>query len=155
LYLYLRQPEDAVRACQQTLAIDPQSLEAQGCLERAYAERRLFDAALQAARATIPPPSAPLTPTARTHPAADLQRIWRWRLEQLERASQSRWINPYTLAVHYALTGATSKAMDALEDAYAKRIGMMVFLARDPAMDPVRRDPRFERLLRKINGTTS
>jgi Tfp pilus assembly protein PilF len=150
LHLFVRQPEQAARACQHTLAIDHHSLEAQACLERSYAQRQLFEAALQAARATLPvtedvPPGAP--------GAAGLREIWTLRLRQLERAAETRWINPYTIAVHHALTGAPDRALAALEDAYRQRVGMLVFLARDPAMDSLRGNPHFDALVRRISAT--
>ncbi len=55
LYLQLRRPIDAQRACEQTLAVDATALEPQACLERAYTQRGLWDAALTAARLTSPP----------------------------------------------------------------------------------------------------
>ncbi len=153
LHLHLRQPEEAARACHQTLAVDGESLEAQACLERAYVARRLYDAALHAARTATPPGAARASgtsPVSASDSVAELQRLWRWRVERLEQAARTRWVSPYTLAVHYVLIGETGKALDALETAYASRAGMMVFLARDPAMDALRREPRFATLLARI-----
>jgi TolB-like protein/DNA-binding winged helix-turn-helix (wHTH) protein/tetratricopeptide (TPR) repeat protein len=151
LYLHARRPEDAVRACQHTLAIDARALEAQACLERAYTQQQLFDAALQAARATLRPSDDIASSTSG---AEALREIWTGRLRQLERASASRWVSPYILAVHYALTHDTARALDALDQAYASRVGMMAFVAHDPAMDSLRSHPRFIALLQKINGTS-
>jgi DNA-binding winged helix-turn-helix (wHTH) protein/TolB-like protein len=152
LHLQLRQPEEAARACHQTLAIDSESLEAQACLERAYVARRLYDAALHAARTATPAATTAPAASGRTSAdaTAELQRLWKWRVQRLEQASRSRWVSPYTLATHYVLIGETHKAIDALETAYAARAGMLVFLARDPAMDPLRQEPRFAALLAKI-----
>jgi tetratricopeptide (TPR) repeat protein len=154
LYLHVRRPAEAARACEHTLALDMRSLEAQACLERAYAGRELFDAALDAARATLRDPeraSLPADGTAENQ----LRQIWAWRRDQIARATQTRWINPYTLAVHHALTGQREQALDALDAAFAARVGMLVFLARDPVMDPLRGEPRFEALLRKITAPSS
>ncbi len=153
LYLHLRQPADAARACQHTLAIQPASLEAQACLERAYAERGLDEAALTAARATLPPTADSVPPSATGRPSEALQALWRWRLERLEEASRTRWINPYTVAVHHVLVGNRDRAIDQLEVALAQRVGMMVFLDRDPAVDPLRSDPRFQALVKQVGET--
>jgi tetratricopeptide (TPR) repeat protein len=152
LHLFVRQPENAARACEHTLAIDPRSLEAQACLERAYAQQQQFDAALHAARATL----SGREDTPPIGQGADgLREIWQWRLRQLERAAETRWINPYTLAVHYALVGDSERAIAALERAYDARVGMLTFLARDPAMDSLRGLPRFDALLTRISRTSS
>jgi TolB-like protein/DNA-binding winged helix-turn-helix (wHTH) protein/Tfp pilus assembly protein PilF len=151
LHLQLRQPADAARACEHTLAMDGSSLEAQACLERAYAGRQLYDAALAAAR-TATPPDATFSGARHSTTAADtLRQLWRWRLDRLQHASESRWINPYTLAVQYALVGDTARALDALESAYDERVGMLVFLKRDPAFDTLRQEPRFDELIRRVS----
>jgi DNA-binding winged helix-turn-helix (wHTH) protein/TolB-like protein/Tfp pilus assembly protein PilF len=143
LYLQLRRPIDAQRACEQTLAVDATALEPQACLERAYTQRGLWDAALTAARLTSPPDAWPtIAPAGRAADAA-MRALWQWRLERLEQAARTRWISPYTLAVQQVLVGNTSAALDALERAVADRAGMLVFLDRDPALDPLRGDPRF------------
>src|SRR5262249_30266204 len=78
LFLHLRRPEDAARACQRTLAMQPGALEPQACLERSYADRGLYDAALQAALAGTSK-SAPGFPDLTGQRAADaLRSIWRW-----------------------------------------------------------------------------
>ena len=152
LFLHVRQPEAAARACRQTLAIDAAALEAQACLERAYAQQQLFDAALQAARATLPTSEEGLA-VGNGRGLDGLRQIWRWRLQQVERAAATRWISPYTLATLYVLTDDRDRALAALQDSHAKRVGMMVFLARDPLMDPLRADPRFEALTRRVAET--
>jgi tetratricopeptide (TPR) repeat protein len=150
LYLHLRRPLDAARACQRTLAIQPGALEPQACLERSYADRGLFDAALQAAVAGAPK-SAPDFPDLAGQRSADaLKTIWRWRLARLDEAAKTRWISPYGLAVQRALAGERERAIDALEAAFAQRLGVMAFLATDPSVDPLRGDPRFQRLLTQI-----
>lgn len=150
LYLHLRQPADAARACQHTLAIQPTSLEAQACLERAYAQRGLDDAAFEAARATMPPGSGFVSPPDTGRSSDALRALWRWRLERLEEAARTRWINPYTLAVHYVLLGDRGHAIDHLETALTQKVGMMVFLDRDPALDPLRSDARFQALVTRL-----
>jgi TolB-like protein/DNA-binding winged helix-turn-helix (wHTH) protein len=152
LYLHVRQPDAAARACQQTLAIDAGALEAQACLERAYTQQRLFDSALLAARATLP--ASADRPATSTGGLDGLHDIWRWRLQQTERAAATRWISPYSLATLHVLLGDRDRALAALEEAHAKRVGMMVFLARDPLMDPLRDDPRFVALTRRVAETS-
>ena len=43
------------------------------------------------------------------------------------------------------------KAMIELERAFAVREVLMYYLKVDPAMDPIRSDPRFKALLKKMN----
>jgi TolB-like protein/DNA-binding winged helix-turn-helix (wHTH) protein/Flp pilus assembly protein TadD len=153
LYLFLKRPADAARACQHTLAIQPEALEAQACLERAYALPGLFDAALQAARAGLPPSAASDAPQTTGMPAEQaLHAIWRRRASRLEEAARSRWISPYTLAVQHVLVGDRARALDELRQSVDQRIGMMAFLEHDPAFDPLRTDPAFQALVSAVQG---
>lgn len=153
LYLQLREPAEAARACEHTLAIGPASLDAQACLERAYAQRGSFEAALEAAKATMPPASGFRVIDGSAEAA--LQSIWRWRLDQLEEAAQIRWISPYTRAGLRAALGSSEKAIQDLESAYDEHDGMMVLLDRDPLMDGLRLDPRVQALIKRVNQQRS
>ena len=148
LRLFLRQPEQAARACEHTLALDHSSLEAPACLERAYTQQSRFESAIHAARMTLPGEDAPQVRAGED----GLRDIWSWRLRRLERAADTRWVSPYTLAVHHALVGERDRAIAALDEAVRQRVGVLVFLARDPAFDALRDDARFADLLKRVSG---
>lgn len=147
LYLQLNRPADAERACQHTLAIHPQALEPQACLERAYAARGLWEPALQAARSTVPADVFRHAGSAGGPAETRLRALWQWRLERLEDAARARWISPYTLAVQHALVGQADRALAQLARAREEQVGMLLFLSRDPALEGLRADPRFTALL--------
>lgn len=148
LFLHLRQPTEATRACQHTLAIQPESLEAQACLERAFLQRGLYDEALGAAQASLPKDAELIAATDGGDSRDRMQAIWRWRLEKMQEAS--RWVSPYALAQQLVMLGETERAMEQLEEAYAQRVAMMVFLKTDPIVDTLRSNPRFDALLQKV-----
>ena len=50
----------------------------------------------------------------------------------------------------YAHLGEHDTALDYLEKAYEERVGYMLMIGRDPALDVLRGLPRFERLAQKI-----
>ncbi len=54
------------------------------------------------------------------------------------------------LAVAYAWLGDKDKAFNLLEEAYAERDARMTYLKSEPSLDPLRDDPRFTDLLRRI-----
>ncbi len=56
----------------------------------------------------------------------------------------------YTIAFHSALIGETDEAMTWLERAYEERDPLLLIAKTDPRMDPLRSDPRFQDLLRRI-----
>jgi len=55
----------------------------------------------------------------------------------------------YVAAVHVAL-GDKARALEQLERAYQQRLGRLTFLAVEPMFDPIRSDPRFQELCRRI-----
>ena len=153
LYLHLRQPTEAARACQHTLAIQPDALEPQACLERAYIQRGLYDEALRAAESSLPN-DAHLLVESTAVAASRVQAVWRWRLARMQQAESERWISPYSIAVHLAFVGDLNGAMTQLEQAYAARAGTMVFVKTDPALDSLRSHPHFEALADKIRESS-
>lgn len=56
----------------------------------------------------------------------------------------------YVAASRLASIGETEKALDALEQAVAEREGFVPLINVDPRLDPLRDEPRFKELLRKV-----
>jgi hypothetical protein len=54
------------------------------------------------------------------------------------------------MATGYAALGEFEKAFEALERAYQTRSGGLIYLNVDPAYAPLRGDPRFADLVRRI-----
>jgi hypothetical protein len=54
------------------------------------------------------------------------------------------------MAMGYAALGDIGKAFDALERAYQTRSGGLIYLNVDPAYAPLRGDPRFADLVKRI-----
>jgi len=57
----------------------------------------------------------------------------------------------YGLAQVYAATGDKDRAITLLEKAYQERSTRINYLKVDPALDPLRQEPRFKQLMRKMN----
>ena len=71
-------------------------------------------------------------------------------LEQLTAASKER----YTPAMHFALVhvglGESDQALTWLEKSYEERVNRLAYLGLEAFWDPLRSDPRFADLLRRI-----
>jgi TolB-like protein/DNA-binding winged helix-turn-helix (wHTH) protein len=155
LHLHLRQPTEAARACRQTLAIDPESTDAQACLERAFEQRGLFDEAWRAARASLPPDADIVMPTgAGADARQNVRAVWQWRLMRLQNRARAGWANPYGLASLQLMLGDTASAWPNLEAAFRERVGMLAFLHTDPVLDPLRSDPRFDALAARVEAAS-
>jgi tetratricopeptide (TPR) repeat protein len=71
-------------------------------------------------------------------------------LNELNERSKREYISPGSVAAAYAALGENDRALDLLDEAYAERDYNMVRLKVSPAYDPLRSDPRFAALLKKI-----
>ena len=65
-------------------------------------------------------------------------------------AQEGRYVSHYALAVIHAGLGDKEGALTELDSAYAERTWAMFLLKMEPAFDGLRRDPRFERLVKKV-----
>lgn len=74
---------------------------------------------------------------------------WRGTLIELEKEDGLRF-NSYRRAAMNAQIGDRDKAFEFLENAYASRLWEMAFLQVDPAFDPVRDDPRYTDLVKRL-----
>ena len=79
------------------------------------------------------------------------QRPARSLLEQLGALRRTKYVSAYDIAVIHAALGETQDALASLEAGYEERTHWMTLLAVDPRLDPVRREPRFEALLERMN----
>jgi TolB-like protein len=84
--------------------------------------------------------------------AGGSQGYWKQLLEftQLPVNPPEAYNSPFGTAILYAQLGEKSKALDSLEKAYEQRSLSMTELAIEPSFDPIRSDPRFQTLLRRV-----
>lgn len=71
-------------------------------------------------------------------------------LEELTKLEQHRYIPALYFAGIYLSLGEHDTAMAALEKAYEQKTDRLIYLGVDPIADPLRNDPRFSNLLRRI-----
>jgi len=76
-------------------------------------------------------------------------------IAKLERDVDSEGIGRYEIALVYAGLGRKQDAFKWLEDAYQVHDVGLVYLKVDPCLDPLRSDPRFSELLRRVGLGTS
>ncbi len=71
-------------------------------------------------------------------------------LEDLRATSQRRYVSAFLVAGVYVGLGEKDKAFELLEKAYEERSGRLIYLGVEPAFDPLRSDPRFQNLVRRM-----
>lgn len=74
----------------------------------------------------------------------------RFALEQLERISRSQVVDPVSFAMAYIGMDDKEKALAWLQRAYQWHSGALTALKVDPTYDPLRSDPRFQALVRRV-----
>jgi TolB-like protein/DNA-binding winged helix-turn-helix (wHTH) protein/Tfp pilus assembly protein PilF len=156
-------PDEAIAAMRRLLDLEPGFTAARDCLERALARRGSDAESLAVAREGLrragasPAEVAALAAGAASDPAAARRRIASWRLARLTRlaratsaASGGAYLSPYTVAVLEVDAGDPEAAIAALQRAVAARDPMVVMLATDPELTPIRGDRRVAALLRQL-----
>jgi tetratricopeptide (TPR) repeat protein len=71
-------------------------------------------------------------------------------LGQLEALSKRKYVPPFFIAAIYIGLGEKDQAFEWLEKAYQERHPHQVNLKVQPVFDPIRSDPRYADLLRKV-----
>jgi adenylate cyclase len=70
--------------------------------------------------------------------------------ETLAARSKTTYVSPWQIGTLYIRAGMKDEAIDWLERAYLARDQNMPYLGVDPIFDPLRDDPRYQGLLRKM-----
>lgn len=68
-------------------------------------------------------------------------------LSEMRSMSEHEYVSPYDLAIIYAGLGEKDKALEQLNQAFESRSGWIIHIQVDPFLDPLRDDPRFQRLI--------
>jgi tetratricopeptide (TPR) repeat protein len=72
-------------------------------------------------------------------------------LGELKGMSPGGEVAPFNLALVYLGLGDRTRALDYLEQAYAANSQQLVWLKVDPTYDPLRSEPRFIALMKRLN----
>jgi len=64
--------------------------------------------------------------------------------------AQQRYVSPTDVAKLHLARGEYDLAFEAIEQARAERRGWLAYLRVEPLLDPVRGDPRYARLLQRM-----
>jgi tetratricopeptide (TPR) repeat protein len=153
-HYYAGSYDEALRECRRTIALDSAYFETYGCLGLTLAAvgrqheaigafqeaDRLTGGELPLARAFL---SYALGIAGKAGEARDV-------LDGVYAASEHRYIPPAYLAVGEIGLGNSERAFAALEDAFAAKDGTLLYLRILPVFDPLRNDPRFEALCRRV-----
>jgi TolB-like protein/Tfp pilus assembly protein PilF len=83
--------------------------------------------------------------------AGGIRGFWRKRLDYLKAEAKGGMVSPLTLASFCVHVGEKEQTLGWLEKAYHERIAGLVWVKVDRVWDPLRSDPRFQDILRRMN----
>jgi len=146
---YARQYDRAIAQFRSVLDMDPHFGRAETIIP-AYVEEGRFAEALEEIKRRLPPDDCPWTCATKAYVYG------RWgQTAQAEKelAQMKRTISDPDSAfflLPYIATGRNDQAIAVLQKAYGERSNFVVNVKVEPAFDPLRSDPRFQNLLRRI-----
>lgn len=153
VFYFGRQYDKAIERCRAALELDPNSAGGFDCLGNAYLAKGAYEQAIDACqKATRLSENAParVVGLGEAYALAGKKAEANEVLRQLREHPTLAYLSPVFLARLYLVTGNTTQALAQLEQAFSSRDQYIVWLKVERAFDPLRIDPRFHDLLRRV-----
>ncbi|MCI0721610.1 MAG: tetratricopeptide repeat protein [Acidobacteria bacterium] len=148
-----RQYDQAIEQSRRTLEIDPNYHGAHWVLGQAYEQKGKHDEAIAELRQAVVVGNNPGYKAHLAHAYAVAGRKGEARklLAELGAGPEPLYVPPTHLAEVYVGLGDKEEAFARLEQAYQVRDSQLTLIRTLPQFDPLRSDPRFQDLLRRMN----
>ena len=153
LYYHARRSAEALVHLRQAVALQPTAEESHRVLGLALIQDGQFDAAADALREALSlGPNSAYTKAGLAYLAAVTGRVEEAKrmLSELEELATEGYVSPVAFATIHVALGNTDRAFASIEQAYQERRGWLVYLNVEPILDPLRPDPRFADLVRRM-----
>ena len=150
---FARQYDQAIEACRKTLEMDPAFASARLDLGLAYLQKSMFSEALCELRQAFTlsgERSIALAVLAYASAVAGERATALKMLDQLDERARRHDVSPLHAAYVHVGLAHVDEAFRLMERAYQERAGLFVFLNVEPIFDPLRSDPRFADLVRRL-----
>ena len=150
---FARRYDEAIEQCRKTLELEPGMPNAYRWLAKSYEQKGLYDQAVEAWLKTAP--FTVLGPEAaaslrEAYAASGWKGFWRKSLDLRKGRTNQTNTDLYTIAENYARLGDRDQAFASLEKAYQQGPHSLIWLNCDPFWDPLRSDPRYTDLVRRM-----
>jgi TolB-like protein/DNA-binding winged helix-turn-helix (wHTH) protein len=145
--------DEAIEQYRKTLEMDPNFVKTLGHLGDAYEQKGMHAEAvaewlkMRIISGESPQRIARLTEAFRLSGVSD---YWQEELNLTKQDLRHGFVDPVAVASTYVHLGDKSAALGWLERGFKERDGSLVYLKASPEFDPLRADPRFRDLLRRI-----
>jgi tetratricopeptide (TPR) repeat protein len=152
-YYYARQPDQAIAQLRKTLELDPTFAYASYNMALAYAQKGAYQeeiAELNRVRPLSGDWSWIIAEIGYVDAALGKRAGALTAIEQLNERRAREYIEPVLVVYIYVALGDKDQAFAWLDKAYEERSGAMCWIKIEPKFDPLRSDPRFIDLLRRM-----
>ncbi|MEW6367571.1 MAG: winged helix-turn-helix domain-containing protein [Acidobacteriota bacterium] len=156
ILMMAREYDEVIRLMKKALELDSTAAEAYSNMQVAYAfqgKTKESYAAFRAAAQSEGMTHEVLEQLEEVFAKQGLQGIYRVVARRLEGAERNRSTSN-ALCIIYAAIGERDRAFELLEEAYRRRDPGLLALRVSPYMDPLRSDPRFSSLVRRLEPTS-
>jgi TolB-like protein/DNA-binding winged helix-turn-helix (wHTH) protein/Tfp pilus assembly protein PilF len=149
---FARRHDEAIQQLQSTLELDPNYAFAHSTLGVSYIYKSMFAEAIASLEKAAVLSKSPLFVgrLASAYAMSGNTVQARKLLRELMDLQKQRYVSPAAIAQLYIGLGEKDRAFEWLEKAYQERSNFMANLGVSPVVDPLRSDPRFQDLLRRI-----
>ncbi len=150
---HAREYDQSIAQSRKVVEMDPNFAEVYEYLKRCYDQKGMYREAIAARqmRRKLAGYDAEETAALREAAAATSARVyWQKRLEQELEEAKREPSTPFDMAEIFAQLGRKDEAFAWLEKAYEERSFLMMYLKVAPKLDPLRSDPRYADLLRRV-----
>ena len=152
-YIYAREYDQAIEQCRRTIEMDPNYPPAHEFLAGAYEQKGMHQEAIAEFQKAISLRGDKLPIRAelgRAYAVAGKEQEALKIIDELKGLSKETYIPPYDVAMIYVALDQNDQAFDWLQKACEERAGWVRYLKVDPRLDPLRSDPRFPDLVRRV-----
>jgi serine/threonine-protein kinase len=156
LQYYARDFDSALENLRRALAMNPTAEETHRLLGLVYTQQGLYDEATASFREAVANSESDMLSYAGLGQVAALRGRpdeARAILKELEERRRVRYVSPVAMAMIQVALGDVEASFDLLEKAHEDRRGWLAYLKIEPVLDPLRADPRFQRLLERMRLT--
>jgi tetratricopeptide (TPR) repeat protein len=153
VYHFSGQTDKAIEQFKNTLEMAPDYVEALFALGLSYAQKKMYKEAISELKRAIDLSngrSIMVAALGNVYAISGLKSEAVSIYNDLMNQQTGKNLSPFYAAIVNGALGNRDDAIDALYKAYDEHFGLVVYIYVEPLLDPVRSDPRFIQLLRKM-----